>query len=137
MTKERKEVIIALIAADSALLADYQNFEQGEVVRAETPLFKGPLCYVDRPYEAPSAGWQARRQTVLPPGAILPRGRSRALQLLRSALAAILRAAEALSRTQHVWSTNRPAISAADCVGRRRRRAGDSAATRRLVASAT
>jgi hypothetical protein len=72
VTKERKEVIVALIPRIQPYDADYHNFEQGEWVRAATPLFKGPLCYVDRPYEPHLPDGKRVARTYIPPGAKLP-----------------------------------------------------------------
>jgi hypothetical protein len=73
VTKERKEVIIALLPRIQPYSPDYENFEQGEVVRAATPLFKGPLCYVDRPYEAQLPDGIRVAKPYCPPAAILPK----------------------------------------------------------------
>jgi type II secretory pathway component GspD/PulD (secretin) len=73
VTKERKEVIIALLPRIQPYTPAYENFEQGEVVRAATPLFKGPLCYVDRPWEAQMPDGMRVARPYCPPGAILPK----------------------------------------------------------------
>jgi len=73
VTKERKEVIIALLPRIQPYSPTYENFEQGEAVRAETPLFQGPLCYVDRPYESHLPDGLRVARPYIPPGAILPK----------------------------------------------------------------
>ncbi len=70
--KERKEVIIALIPRIQPYEPDYQDFEEGEWVRAATPLFKGPLCYVDRPYESHLPDGKRVAKTYIPPRTVLP-----------------------------------------------------------------
>lgn len=70
--KERKEVIIALIPRIQAYAPDYQDFEQGEYIRSATPLFKGPLCYVDRPYETHLPDGKRVAKPYFPPPAIRP-----------------------------------------------------------------
>ena len=75
VTKKREETIIALVPRILPYDPDWQEFEQGELVRAGVPLTKGPLCRECRPWE-----------TVLPDGQrvaipIVPRPRlSRQLQ---------------------------------------------------------
>ncbi len=49
--KERTEVIVALVPRIQPYCADYQAFEQGELVRAGTQLMRGPLCRTDRPWD--------------------------------------------------------------------------------------
>jgi type IV pilus assembly protein PilQ len=73
VTKERKEVIIALLPRIQPYSPAYENFEQGEAVRAETPLFHGPLCYVDRPYESHLPDGLRVARPYIPPGAIPPK----------------------------------------------------------------
>ncbi len=73
VTKERKEVVIALLPRIQPYSPAYENFEQGEAVRAETPLFKGPLCYVDRPYEAQMPDGIRVAKPYCPPGVIPPK----------------------------------------------------------------
>ena len=59
--------------ANPALLGPTtSDFEQGELVRAETPLFQGPLCYTDRPYEAHLPDGKRVAKPYIPPRAILP-----------------------------------------------------------------
>lgn len=72
VTKERKEVIIALIPRIQPYATDYHDFEQGEWVRAATQLYKGPLCYNDRPYEPHLPDGKRVARTYIPPGARRP-----------------------------------------------------------------
>ena len=72
VTKERKEVIIALVPRIQPYTADFHNFEQGEAVRAQTPLFEGPLCYTDRPFEAHLPDGKRVAKPYIPPGAQRP-----------------------------------------------------------------
>ncbi len=57
VTKKREEIIIALVPRIQPYDPEWQEFEQGELVRAGVPLMKGPLCRECRPWE-----------TVLPDG---------------------------------------------------------------------
>jgi type IV pilus assembly protein PilQ len=50
-TKERVEIIIALVPRIQPYDAQWQAYEQGEVVRATVPLWHGPLCRTDRPWD--------------------------------------------------------------------------------------
>jgi type IV pilus assembly protein PilQ len=50
-TKERVEIIVALVPHVQPYDAKFQPYEQGEVVRASVPLFHGPLCRTDRPWD--------------------------------------------------------------------------------------
>ena len=72
VTKERKEVIFALVPRIQPYSADYHDFEEGEIVRAATPLFQGPLCYTDRPYEAHLPDGKRVARPYIPPGVHLP-----------------------------------------------------------------
>jgi hypothetical protein len=72
VTKERKEVIIALLPRIQPYSAAYENFEQGELIRAETPLFKGRLSYVDRPYEPRLPNGRQVVKPFCPPAPVLP-----------------------------------------------------------------
>lgn len=49
--KERREVIFALIPRVQPYNQQYQEFEQGELVKAGVPLYEGPLNRVDRPWD--------------------------------------------------------------------------------------
>ena len=57
VTKKREETIIALVPRIQPYDPEWQEFEQGELVRTGVPLTKGPLCREHRPWE-----------TVLPDG---------------------------------------------------------------------
>jgi hypothetical protein len=51
VTKERVEIIVAIVPRIQPYPQEWQEFEQGELVRAESPLFEGPLCYTHRPWD--------------------------------------------------------------------------------------
>jgi hypothetical protein len=51
VTKERVEIIVAILPRIQPYDCQWQNYEQGELARAATPLFDGPLCRTDRPWE--------------------------------------------------------------------------------------
>jgi len=51
VTKERVEIIVALVPHVQPYDCKYQAYEQGEVVRAGVPLFHGALCRTDRPWD--------------------------------------------------------------------------------------
>ncbi len=51
VTKNRVEIIVALVPRIQPYDAEWQAFEQGELVRAGVPLFHGPLWRTDRPWE--------------------------------------------------------------------------------------
>lgn len=51
-TKERDEIIVALVPRIQPYDVRYQAFEQGELVKASVPLLHGPLCRTDRPWDA-------------------------------------------------------------------------------------
>jgi hypothetical protein len=51
VTKERLEIIVALVPRIQPYDGQYQAFEQGEIVKASVPLLHGPLCRTDRPWD--------------------------------------------------------------------------------------
>ncbi|HEX3598545.1 MAG TPA: hypothetical protein VHU84_00305 [Lacipirellulaceae bacterium] len=51
VTKKRSEIIVALMPRIQPYDVQYHDFEQGEFVRASVPLFHGPLCRTDRPWD--------------------------------------------------------------------------------------
>lgn len=51
VTKERVEIIIAIVPRVQPYDPQWQNFEQGEYTKAGVQLFKGPLCRTDRPFD--------------------------------------------------------------------------------------
>jgi type II secretory pathway component GspD/PulD (secretin) len=57
ITKERVEIIVALVPRIQPYDAEWQEYEQGELVRATVPLFEGPLRRTYRPWD-----------TILPDG---------------------------------------------------------------------
>lgn len=52
VTKERQEIIVALVPRIQPYDKQYHDFEEGEWVKASVPLFHGPLCRTDRPWDA-------------------------------------------------------------------------------------
>ena len=70
--KERKEVVIAIVPRILPYATEYANFEQGELIRAETPLFQGPLCYTDRPFDAHLPDGKRVAKPYIPPPPIRP-----------------------------------------------------------------
>jgi hypothetical protein len=70
--KERKEVVIAIVPRILPYAKDYEDFEQGELIRAQTPLFQGPLCYTDRPFDAHLPDGKRVARPYIPPRANLP-----------------------------------------------------------------
>lgn len=72
ITKERREVIIAIVPRIQPYAGDYENFEQGELIRAETPLFHGRLCYVDRPFDVHLPDGKRVAKPYIPPPPIRP-----------------------------------------------------------------
>jgi type II secretory pathway component GspD/PulD (secretin) len=50
-TKERSEIIFALVPRIQPYSPEYQLYEQGELVRAGVPLMEGPLCRTNRPWD--------------------------------------------------------------------------------------
>jgi type II secretory pathway component GspD/PulD (secretin) len=51
VTKERTEILFALVPRIQPYNPEYQAFEQGELVRAGVPLMEGPLCRTHRPWD--------------------------------------------------------------------------------------
>jgi type II secretory pathway component GspD/PulD (secretin) len=51
IVKERAEIIVALVPRIQPYDCEYQNFEQGELVKASVPLLHGPLLRTDRPWD--------------------------------------------------------------------------------------
>jgi type II secretory pathway component GspD/PulD (secretin) len=50
-TRERTEIIFALVPRVQPYSPQYQAFEQGELVKAGVPLYDGPLCRTERPWD--------------------------------------------------------------------------------------
>ncbi len=67
VTKERKEVIIALVPRIQPYDAEYRDYEQGELIKAQTPLYQGPLCYTDRPFDAQLPDGKRVARPYIPP----------------------------------------------------------------------
>jgi len=51
VTKTRVEIIIALVPRIQPYDCQWASFEQGELVKSGVPLFHGPLCRTDRPWD--------------------------------------------------------------------------------------
>jgi hypothetical protein len=51
ITKSRVEIIVALVPRIQPYDAEWQAFEQGELVKVGVPLFHGPLKRTDRPWD--------------------------------------------------------------------------------------
>jgi type IV pilus assembly protein PilQ len=51
VNKERSEILVALVPRIQPFADDVQAYGQGELVRASTPLFQGPLCRTSRPFD--------------------------------------------------------------------------------------
>ena len=51
VTKERTEIIVALVPRIQPYCQQYHDFEEGELVKASVPLMHGPLCRTDRPWD--------------------------------------------------------------------------------------
>lgn len=51
VTKKREEIIVALVPHIQPYEPEWQEYEQGELVKAGVPLTKGPLCRTSRPWE--------------------------------------------------------------------------------------
>jgi hypothetical protein len=51
VTKERVEIIVTLVPRIQPYEPCYQEFEQGELVKAGVPLMQGPLCRTHRPWD--------------------------------------------------------------------------------------
>jgi type IV pilus assembly protein PilQ len=49
--KQRDEILVAIVPRIQPYGHDWQAYEQGELVNAETPLFQGPLCRTARPWD--------------------------------------------------------------------------------------
>jgi hypothetical protein len=51
VTKERAEIIVALVPRIQPYSCEYHDYEQGELVKARVPLLHGPLRRTDRPWD--------------------------------------------------------------------------------------
>jgi hypothetical protein len=51
VNKERSEILVAIVPRIQPYTPEYKAFEQGELVRAATPLYQGPLIRNSRPYD--------------------------------------------------------------------------------------
>ena len=50
--KDRHEIIVAIVPRIQPYDKEQHDYEEGEYVRASVPLFHGPLCRTDRPWDA-------------------------------------------------------------------------------------
>jgi type IV pilus assembly protein PilQ len=66
VTKERVEIIFALVPRIQPYAPEWQEFEQGELVKAGVPLFHGPLCRTNRPWDAILPDGKRRYRTLNP-----------------------------------------------------------------------
>jgi type IV pilus assembly protein PilQ len=73
VTKNRKEIIIALVPRVQPFDCKYQAFEQGELVKASVPLMHGPLCRTDRPWDPILPDGKRIQYPLLPPKHPLPK----------------------------------------------------------------
>jgi hypothetical protein len=71
--KERKEVVIAIVPRIQPYSPEYEDFEQGELIKAETPLFQGPLCRTDRPFDAHLPDGKQVARPYIPSGVNRPK----------------------------------------------------------------
>ncbi|HEY4232538.1 MAG TPA: secretin and TonB N-terminal domain-containing protein [Lacipirellulaceae bacterium] len=51
VNKERSEILVAIVPRIQPFSPEVQAYTQGEMVRAVTPLFQGPLCRTSRPWD--------------------------------------------------------------------------------------
>jgi type IV pilus assembly protein PilQ len=65
--KDRNEIIVALVPRVQPYDAKYQAFEQGELVKASVPLFHGPLCRTDRPWDPVLPDGKRVQYPLIPP----------------------------------------------------------------------
>ncbi len=74
IVKDRSEIIVVLIPRVLPYRSDYATFEQGEVHRATTELFEGPLMRKSRPWNAqlPDAVRNPRQLRIPPVGKRYP-----------------------------------------------------------------
>ena len=72
ITKERDEIIVAIVPRIQPYAPEFADFEQGELVEAETPLFQGPLCYTDRPWDAKLPDGKRVAKPYIPRRPMLP-----------------------------------------------------------------
>jgi hypothetical protein len=72
--KERSEIVVVLIPRVYPYSQDYMDYEWGNVVRAETDLFEGPLLRKDRPWQPklPDALTNPRILRLPPVGKVYP-----------------------------------------------------------------
>jgi hypothetical protein len=67
VTKERVEIIVALVPRIQPYEPKWQAFEQGELVKAGVPLFHGPLCRTDRPWDPILPDGKRIKYPIIPP----------------------------------------------------------------------
>lgn len=67
VTKERVEIIVALVPRIQPYDPKWQAYEQGEVVRASVPLLHGPLCRTDRPWDPILPDGKRVKYPIIPP----------------------------------------------------------------------
>lgn len=67
VTKERAEIIVAIVPRILPYQQQWDEYEQGELVRAGSPLFQGALKRTDRPWEAVLPDGKRVAKPVIPP----------------------------------------------------------------------
>jgi hypothetical protein len=72
-TKERVEIIVALVPRIRPYDCKYQAFEQGELVKASVPLMHGPLCRTDRPWDPILPDGKRIKYPLIPPKHVGPK----------------------------------------------------------------
>jgi type IV pilus assembly protein PilQ len=72
LTKERDEIIVALVPRIQPYDAKYQAFEQGELVKASVPLLHGPLCRTNRPWDPILPDGKRIQYPLIPPRHVPP-----------------------------------------------------------------
>jgi hypothetical protein len=72
ISKDRVEIIVALVPRVQPYDAKYQAFEQGELVKASVPLLHGPLCRTYRPYDPILPDGKRIKYPLIPPKHVAP-----------------------------------------------------------------
>jgi hypothetical protein len=73
VTKERIEIVVAIVPRIQPYAQEWQDYEAGELVKAGTPLFQGPLCYTERPWESKLPDGLRVAKPYIPRRPILPK----------------------------------------------------------------
>jgi type II secretory pathway component GspD/PulD (secretin) len=67
VTKVRQEIIVAIVPRIQPYDSQWHAYEQGELARTQTPLFAGPLCRTERPWEATLPDGKRVAKPIIPP----------------------------------------------------------------------